>query len=559
MKIVPIFTRFTAGELSPRFLSRSDAEGYAAGCLILQNMTPLRHGPAQSRYGMVYFQEQIANEGRIFGFPTSQSQPYLIVVNNQLVSIYDAATGLLVSNFVSPYSSADVRNLQAVFAEDGNTMTITVDTVQPYQVTYDPVLDVWNFTFVTFTFQPVEWGFANFPSCATYFQGRIWYASTPEQPTQIWGSKPNDFYDFTLGAAADDALTYTIAKLGRIRWIEGSRNLLVGTEYNEFIFTSETGVVTPAEPFRMDHQSANGAKARQGLEIGQSTLYISADGAKIYAANYLDENKAWISEDLTFTAEHFKDIGRIDYMVFQKNPEQFIWCVTDTGLLFSCTFDPQTGIQGWARHTTDGEVLDMAIVELNGTSEAWVLVKRRDGIINLEKMSPDYFTDSTAIITNVSPSRFITVPHLANKTVQVINDGAVEVDILLDGAGKGELQEQGTNISVGLQYNPKLQTMPLDAGSSAGSAMELQKRWNRIFARLIDSALPLINGSRPPDRSPSTPFNEREPNRTQDAEVRDLGWDLYGTVTIEMDLPLQLIVSGIFGEVNQNRVGSLRN
>ncbi len=581
MKITPIQTTFLAGELSPRFLSRSDTPGYQSGCITLQNMNVLMHGPARSRPGLEFILPIEANDnefGRMFPFPLSQTQSFLIVVSDNDLIVVDAITGLQIKRFVSVFVDApDLADMQAKFSPNGGDLTdsdegfrliFTLQSLFPRQIRLDPTLsfldeDAWVFEVVDFNgTEPPEWFGGNNPCCMTWFQGRTYWAGTPGQPTQFWASKSNDFYDLTTGVTAEDGFTESIARNGAIRWMESSRNILIGTEFDEFILSSFDGVIEPSNPIEIQRQSSNGSDLRQGLTLGNKVLYVSGDGHKLYSIDYSWNEQSYLTRDITFQAEHFKDLGRINYLSFQKNPESFIWMTTDTGLMFSCTYDPENGVTGWAEHNTKGnKFLDVATIELNGTSDTWVLVSRDPGVLNIEKMQENYFMDAVQVVELQAPSNQFEVDgRFIGTTVQVINDGAVENDVVVQPAQIGfngvvTVDNDGLVFGVGFQYDSILETMPVDKGASGGSAMEMNKRWNRIFVRLIDSALPLINGTRPPDRDPSTPLGERNPNATQDAEVRDLGWSLYGTVTVTMDIPLNMTVSGIFGELNQKRVG----
>jgi len=125
----------------------------------------------------------------------------------------------------------------------------------------------------------------------------------------------------------------------------------------------------------------------------------------------------------------------------------------------------------------------------------------------------------------------------------------------LDANGDGTLNFPGSRIVVGLGYSARLKTLPMDPGGpGGGSGMGLRKRWNRIFVRLLDSALPLVNGVRPPERTPSTPMNQTEPDRSQDVETRNFGWDQFAQVTVEQDLPRALTITALFGEFVEERL-----
>jgi hypothetical protein len=98
-----------------------------------------------------------------------------------------------------------------------------------------------------------------------------------------------------------------------------------------------------------------------------------------------------------------------------------------------------------------------------------------------------------------------------------------------------------------------VQTLEPDLGSQAGSAMGFTKRFSAITARIYGSAIPFINGQQPPVRTISTPMNTREPNKTQDVSVTNLGYN-DGSVVISQSLPYKLTLTGIFGKLSQNKV-----
>ena len=138
--------------------------------------------------------------------------------------------------------------------------------------------------------------------------------------------------------------------------------------------------------------------------------------------------------------------------------------------------------------------------------------------------------------------------------VSVTVDDATHPDVTLNSSGDATLDFAGSRIVIGLSYTARMKTLPLDPGSQTGSAMSMKKRWNDIVVRVLDSALPIINGDRQPDRSPATPMDETEPDRSQDIRTRDIGWDQFARVTIEQDLPRNLTVTGIFGEMSEESV-----
>ena len=86
----PIFTNFTAGELSPRLEGRVDLQKYPNGCKTLENMIVQKHGPA-SRRGGFYFASEVKDSNkktRLLPFEFSATQAYIIEFGDQYVRFY---------------------------------------------------------------------------------------------------------------------------------------------------------------------------------------------------------------------------------------------------------------------------------------------------------------------------------------------------------------------------------------------------------------------------------------------------------------------------------------
>ncbi len=90
VRSAPIFTNFTAGELSPRLEGRVDLQKYNNGCQTLENMIVQKHGPA-SRRGGFYFSAEVKDSSkrtRIIPFEFSSTQAYVIEFGDQYVRFY---------------------------------------------------------------------------------------------------------------------------------------------------------------------------------------------------------------------------------------------------------------------------------------------------------------------------------------------------------------------------------------------------------------------------------------------------------------------------------------
>lgn len=453
-------------------------------------------------------------------------------------------------SFTTPYQDGELQYLQGVQSPSGNTFYILHENHPPYKLTYDRATDSFSWSAVTFTSPPAEWTGSSYPSTGSFFEGRLWLGGTVNEPQTFWASKSGLPEDFTIGTAADDALQFTLAKYGRIEWIVGFKNLLIGTANGEHIVTSEGGVITPSD-IQVNQQSSYGSAGIQPLQVGDQVFYVSPDRRKLRSIQYEWQADNWLSQDLTFTSEHLT-LPKIKEIIWQQNPNNIFHCILDDGTSASMTYDRSNKVYGWYRLLTDGVVLSGSSGPVKGTDLYCLLIKRLDGYINFEiQQDPgvnkymDSWVNRTPSGTTVSG-----LEHLEGLTVQIQTDGATHPDRVVS-SGQITLQSACSEATVGLKYTPKITTLPPDKGSPTGSAKVYEKRYNKLYVELLDSSLPLINGERAPERDPSSPMDVTQPNTNTQVLKIDLGYSKDAVITIEQDLPRKMIVLAIYGELIQ--------
>ena len=451
--------------------------------------------------------------------------------------------------FDTPYEEFELKDLHGVFSASGRSVYILHENYPPYSLTYNRSTDTFDFELVTFTSPPIEWKTGNYPATGTVFEGRLWLAGTKNEPQTFWGSKSGVYNDFTQGALADDGLQFTIAQYGRIRWMVGFKNLIIGTQNGEQIVTSDGGIITPSD-IQISQQSAYGSNKVQPVQVGDQIFYVSADSRKVRAIQYEWQADNWLSKDLTFSSEHITRSG-IRHVAWQQNPANLFHCVLNDGTTATMTYTRTTNSYGWCRYETQGEFLDFAVGALNGTDYVNGAVLR-NGVIVFETQPStsieNYYLDSWGeYLTEPDNVTVIGLERFEGLTVSILGDGAVQPDRIVTG-GQITLQTPATIAVVGLNYSQKLVTLPLDKGEQNGSAAAYTKRWSKIYLRLLNSGQPMINGVRPPVRTPSTPMNTRQPNTTDDIEVVGLNYDRDAIITVEETLPVPLTVLSIYGK-----------
>ena len=464
-------------------------------------------------------------------------------------------------SFVTPYLETDLADLQGVVNPGGNAIYVLHEKYPPYKLVYDNINDAFSWDIVTFTAQPPEWLTGSYPSCGDFFEGRLWLGGTRNEPQTFWASKSGFPEDFTQGSLADDGLEFTMAKYGRIEWMVGFKNLVIGTINGEHIVTSTGGFIKP-DDILVEQQSSYGSAGVQPVQVGDQIFYVSADRTKLRAIQYEWQKDNWLSRDLTFNSQHITKPG-IRHIVWQQNPGNFFHCMLNDGTIAAMVYERGNNVYGWfhvhwAGITDKGLILDAAVGPLDGVDFLTIVAKTRQGIVNLESQTPTdhkHYMDSW--VDRVPEEDGVTITgldHLEGMTVQVLTDNASHPDRVVSG-GQITLQphvQDYSKVTVGRGYEKKVVTLPFDQGAPAGSGAPWMKRWNKIYVRVLQSSHPLINGSRAPSRHAATLMDEVEPVTDEDVLVINLGFDKSAIVTIEQDLPRELVVLGVFGELGQS-------
>lgn len=457
--------------------------------------------------------------------------------------------------FPHAYTDTQISSLKSWPHPTDSEIWILTGSSEPFKLKYDPVANVWSYDPVGIAGLPSEWVGTNWPSTLTFFQGRSWWGGLPDNPVSFWGSKSGLYNNLTVGSAENDGVQIDISRQGKIQWMEGVRNLLVGTSTGEYIVTSEGGVIFGGD-FKIEPQSANGGSSVASIPIGTSAFYVSSDSRKVYSATYQWTEQAWNTRDITFIAEHLTDSANITDMTYAKNPENIIWAATSDNKFIGCTYQPESGTVGWHSHDVDGDVLSLATVERSGYSSTYAIIRRivsGSAFLTLEVMDPNVYMDGAYVETFEEPIDTVTgLTHLAGLEVRATVDGAVLPPLILDETGSGVLKYKGRTVHVGISFTSRIRTLPSDFGSVSGSSMSMAKGWNSISLRILDSAKPVINGVRPPDRTPISLMDTRENLFTGDVKVTAVGMDTQAIITVEEDLPVKSTIVGIFGEMSQS-------
>ena len=422
------------------------------------------------------------------------------------------------------------------------------------------------------------------PSCVTFFEQRLVFAGTTNQPQTVFFSKSGDYenMDANIGGtvADDDAIIYTIAsnQVNAIRFMTATRTLIIGTAGGEFTVSGggTDSAVTPTN-ILIKKQSNHGAANVDAIAVGNATLFLQRAKRKIRELAYNFDVDGYIAPDMTILAEHISE-GGLTQLAYQQEPNQIIYAVRGDGELIGLTYQREQQVTAWHRHIFGGAFgsgnavcESVAVIPTDDTEyEVYVIVKRTingvtrrfvEFINNFDFTETDNttfnFLDSALAYSGSAVTTISGLDHLEGQTVSILANGATHPDKTVS-SGSITLDRSSTNVKVGLAYNSILQTMRIDAGSQNGTSQGKTKRIYEITIRLFESigvevGETLDNMERIPFRTSFDPMDEGIPPFTGDKAVEFRGnYDTDGFIFVRQTQPLPLTILSLYPELQTN-------
>src|SRR6056300_417369 len=347
------------------------------------------------------------------------------------------------------------------------------------------------------------------PSTVSFFEQRLVFAGTKDEPQTIYFSKSGDYENMTTGTNADDAMVYTIAsnQVNKIRYLKAVRTLVVGTTGGEFTVSADgtNASITPTN-ITIKKQSSFGSANVDAIPAGNAILFLQKAKRKIRELQYNFDSDGYQAPDLTILNETVTDTG-INEMSYQQEPGSNIWCVRDDGVLACLTYQRSENVIAWSRHIFggvfgSGKAVCESVASISGVlteDEVWVIVKRT--INGATKRFVECFSDFDFDETDANDFKFLDshlsysgsatttlsgLLHLEGQTVSILADGAAHANKTVS-SGAITLDRSATKACVGLSYDSILQTMRIEGGAAQGTSQGKTKRISKVVLRLFET------------------------------------------------------------------------
>ena len=486
-------------------------------------------------------------------------------------------TATEIYEIATPYAEADLFDLR--FAQSADTMYIVHPSYDIRTLTRTDH-NAWTFATlsITGTPSPALSGSDNRPSVVSFFEQRLVFGNTNNNPQTLWFSKNGDYSNFTVGTADDDALIYTIAsnQVNAIRFLSATRVLTVGTSGGEYVLTSTNdGPVTPTTTLIRKY-SNYGTATIEPVQVADVTLFVQRGNRKIREFKFVGDvnTGGYSAPDMTILAEHITN-GGIDHMAFQQEPDSVVWCVRNDGTLLGMTYRREEEVVAWHKHVIGGTFNSgQAVVESvatlptdTGEDSLYMIVKRTINSTTkryIEKMklfdfgantTTAFFVDSGLSYSGGATTTLSGLYHLEGETLQILGNGATHPDKTVSSGGI-TLDYSSTTASVGYGYDSEMQTLRIESGSVDGTSQGKPKRIHGITLRLYESVgVEIGNDASEIDRiffrDSSMSMDTAIPLFTGDKDIEfSGGFDDDDRVYIKQGQPLPLTVLAFYPRMN---------
>lgn len=422
------------------------------------------------------------------------------------------------------------------------------------------------------------------PSSVSFFQGRLVFARTTNQPQTVWFSRVDDFTNFgeSTPLVDSDAVNATITSesLNEIKWISENTTLLVGTTaaIRTIGPNTQTGAFGPANIIQR-RETNYGASDVLPVRIGSVGVYSGYYRQDIREIAYSFQDDGYVSQDLSLLSEHIPRAG-VKQLCFAQNPDGIVWASKDDGTWAGMTYEREQDVVAFHTHIPGGSLLDgnpqvmsVATIPSNNRDEMWGVVKRTIngttkqyierlslGLAPTADKSDATFLDSFLSYSGAETGTLSGLDHLEGQAVQVWGDGAYLGEYTVS-SGSISLNNDYTvtKACVGLPYTSIMETLSPEMGAAGGTAQTRMGSISDIYLRVNRSLGGSVGGadSEGPNamelvlwRTTTGLMDTSPPLFTGDKRVEvEIGWDTGKRIRIEHSDPTPFQLLGMIYEL----------
>lgn len=198
-----------------------------------------------------------------------------------------------------------------------------------------------------------------YPATLAIHNERMVFGGSYAKPNTVWASRTFNWNEFVPSALATSPFSFTIASdsYDKIQWIRNSRDLMFGTDQSEGILKGQNSQeAITATNVKYEPQTRYGSSNIQAVVTADLIFFVQGQNRRVRSSQYDYGTDQFQASEVSEAASHLTLSG-IKEMSFRRHPWSTLFFVLNNGEACSFTYDRDNEVKGWARFTTDGEII----------------------------------------------------------------------------------------------------------------------------------------------------------------------------------------------------------
>lgn len=221
-----------------------------------------------------------------------------------------------------------------------------------------------------------------YPGVVQYYQQRLVYADTENQPDTYFMSQPGLYtnFDASIPVIDSDAIIGTPwgVQINGIQFMVPSiQGLLAFTGNGVWLINGgNSAAITPSDQNAQAQAQIGCSAFLPPLYINLHVLYAQAKNSIVrdIAFNFL--YNVFQGTDITILSNHLFFGYTLVQWAYAEEPFKVVWAVRNDGKLLSLTYIKEQEVEGWSRHDTDGLFIGVCSVIEPPVDAIYVITKR---------------------------------------------------------------------------------------------------------------------------------------------------------------------------------------
>ncbi len=381
----------------------------------------------------------------------------------------------------------------------------------------------------TYQWSEGSWStFRGFPTCVTFYQDRLAWASTATEPQTVWFSQTASYSNF--GVSEPVVATDSISAVLPGRQLNAIQSMIVMPQFMVALTSDSEWAINPASgsgaftpsTININLQGHRGSAYIDPVAVGVELILIQQMGTVVRNLIFQLAVNGFLGDNLSIVSQHLFTGYTISQMAYQQEPDSVVWAVRSDGQLLSCTYMRDQEMNAWSHHDTQGSFESVCSIPNSslGLNEVWFVVNRNSTRF-IERLMPrdqgtnpasQFFVDC-GLTYNGAPATVISgLGYLAGQTVSILADGNVIPQQVVSQAGTITLAVAASVVTVGLPYVCDLETLQIEAPDRQGTLQGRRVAIPEVTIRFWNSRGGYYKACsedvEPPDNSTSNGFDE---------------------------------------------------